>query len=67
MQRTIREIKNAVPEMIIMPDVALDPYSIYGHDGIITNGQIDNDATNEALARNVGFTCRSWCRYCSAK
>jgi porphobilinogen synthase len=51
MQRTIREIKNAVPEMIVMPDVALDPYSIYGHDGIITNGQIDNDATNEALAR----------------
>jgi porphobilinogen synthase len=51
MQRTIREIKNAVPEMIIMPDVALDPYSIYGHDGIITNGQIDNDATNDALAR----------------
>lgn len=50
MQRTIREIKNAVPEMIIMPDVALDPYSVYGHDGIITNGQIDNDATNEALA-----------------
>lgn len=51
MQRTIREIKNAVPEMIVMPDVALDPYSIFGHDGIITNGQIDNDATNEALAR----------------
>ena len=50
MQRTIREIKNAVPEMIIMLDVALDPYSVYGHDGIITNGQIDNDATNEALA-----------------
>lgn len=50
MQRTIREIKNAVPEMIVMPDVALDPYSIYGHDGIITNGYIDNDATNEALA-----------------
>lgn len=50
MQRTIREIRNAVPEMVIMPDVALDPYSVYGHDGIITNGQIDNDATNEALA-----------------
>lgn len=50
MQRTIREIKNAVPEMVVMPDVALDPYSIYGHDGIITNGQIDNDATNDALA-----------------
>ena len=40
MQRTIREIKNAIPEMIVMPDVALDPYSIYGHDGIITNGQV---------------------------
>lgn len=50
MQQTIREIKNAVPEMVVMPDVALDPYSIYGHDGIITNGIVDNDATNEALA-----------------
>lgn len=50
MQRAIREIKNAVPGMIVMPDVALDPYSIYGHDGIITDGEIDNDATNEALA-----------------
>ena len=51
MQRSIREIKNAIPEMVVMPDVALDPYSVFGHDGIITNGQIDNDATNEALAR----------------
>lgn len=51
MQQTIKAIKNAVPEMIVMPDVALDPYSIYGHDGIITNGQIDNDATNLALAK----------------
>lgn len=50
MQRAIREIKNAVPGMVVMPDVALDPYSIYGHDGIITDGEIDNDATNEALA-----------------
>lgn len=50
MQRSIREIKNAVPEMIVMPDIALDPYSIYGHDGIVTQGKIDNDATNEALA-----------------
>ncbi len=51
MQRTIREIKNAIPEMVVMPDVALDPYSIYGHDGIITNGKVDNDATNESLAK----------------
>lgn len=51
MQNTIKAIKDAVPEMIVMPDVALDPYSIYGHDGIITNGKIDNDATNDALAK----------------
>lgn len=51
MQRTIKEIKNAVPEMVVMPDVALDPYSMYGHDGIITNGKIDNDATSDALAK----------------
>jgi porphobilinogen synthase len=34
--------------MIVMPDVALDPYSIYGHDGIIENGDVENDATNDA-------------------
>ena len=51
MQNTIKAIKDAVPEMIVMPDVALDPYSIFGHDGIITNGKVDNDATNEALVK----------------
>lgn len=51
MQQTIKAIKDAVPEMIVMPDVALDPYSIYGHDGIIGDGKILNDETNEALAR----------------
>jgi len=50
MQTTIKAIKDAVPEVIIMPDVALDPYSIYGHDGIIQNGKVDNDSTLEALA-----------------
>lgn len=51
MQQTIRAIKDAVPEMIIMSDVALDPYSIYGHDGIIKNGEIINDETVEALTK----------------
>jgi porphobilinogen synthase len=37
--------------MIVMPDVALDPYSIYGHDGIIENGDVENDSTNEALVK----------------
>src|SRR4029079_7134316 len=35
MQRSIKEIKNAVPGMLVMTDVALDPYSTYGHDGIV--------------------------------
>ena len=51
MQEAIRAIKTACPEMIVMPDVALDPYSIYGHDGIIENGDVANDATNDALVK----------------
>jgi porphobilinogen synthase len=51
MQRAIRAIKATCPEMIVMPDVALDPYSIYGHDGIIENGDVANDATNDALVK----------------
>jgi porphobilinogen synthase len=51
MQNAIRAIKVACPEMIVMPDVALDPYSIYGHDGIIAKGDIENDLTNAALKK----------------
>ena len=40
MQRSIKAIKDAVPEMYVMTDVALDPYSIYGHDGIVKDGEI---------------------------
>jgi porphobilinogen synthase len=51
MQRAIKAIKNAIPEMIVMTDVALDPYSSYGHDGIVEGESIVNDATVEVLAR----------------
>jgi porphobilinogen synthase len=51
MQRSIKAIKDAVPEMVVMTDVALDPYSSYGHDGIVENGEIVNDPTVEALVR----------------
>src|SRR6476646_4674936 len=51
MQRSIRAIKQAIPEMYIMTDVALDPYSSFGHDGIVEQGEIVNDATVEALVR----------------
>ena len=51
MQQAIRAIKAACPEMIVMPDVALDPSSIYGHDGIIANGDVENDSTVAALVK----------------
>ncbi|MER3463544.1 MAG: porphobilinogen synthase [Chitinophagaceae bacterium] len=51
MQRSIKAIKDAVPEMYIMTDVALDPYSSYGHDGIVKDGEIVNDPTVEALVK----------------
>lgn len=53
MQRSVRAIKAAVPGMVVMTDVALDPYSIYGHDGIVDKekGIILNDETVEALTR----------------
>lgn len=51
MQRSIRAIKDAVPDMLVMTDVALDPYSSFGHDGIVENGEIVNDLTVEVLAK----------------
>jgi len=51
MQRSVRAIKDACPEMLIMTDVALDPFSSYGHDGIVEGNEIVNDATVEVLAK----------------
>lgn len=51
MQRAIKTIKNVAPDMLVMTDVALDPYSSYGHDGIVENGQIINDKTAAVLAQ----------------
>lgn len=51
MQRAVREIKEVCSEMIVMTDVALDPYSSYGHDGIVEDGIIVNDVTVEVLAQ----------------
>ncbi|MBC9794625.1 porphobilinogen synthase [Sinomicrobium weinanense] len=49
MQRAIKTVKDTVPEMLVMTDVALDPYSSYGHDGIVENGRILNDESVDAL------------------
>lgn len=51
MQRAIKTVKDVAPDMYVMTDVALDPYSSYGHDGIVENGQILNDETAEVLAQ----------------
>jgi len=51
MQRAIRSIKKVVPEIVVMTDVALDPYSSYGHDGIVEKGVILNDVTVEVLCK----------------
>ena len=51
MQQSIRAIKNACPGMVVMTDVALDPFSSDGHDGIVVNGEIVNDPSVEVLAK----------------
>lgn len=48
---TIRAIKDRFPEVCVMTDVAMDPYSSDGHDGLVENGQILNDPTLEILAK----------------
>lgn len=49
--RATRAIKRDVPEIAVMTDVALDPYNIHGHDGIVRNGVIVNDESVEALTK----------------
>ena len=51
MQRAIGCVKEAAPEMVVLTDVALDPYSSFGHDGIVENNTIVNDPTVEVLAQ----------------
>ncbi len=50
-QRTVRAIKKEIPDITIITDVALDPFSTYGHDGIVEDGKILNDETVEVLVK----------------
>jgi porphobilinogen synthase len=52
-QRTIKAIKQEIPEITVITDVALDPFSIYGHDGIVEDGKILNDETVEVLVKQA--------------
>ncbi len=49
--QAIRAIKQAVPDIAVMTDIALDPYNINGHDGYVRDGEIINDETVEALVK----------------
>ncbi len=51
LQRTVRLLKSSVPAITVVTDVAMDPYSIDGHDGLVENGRILNDPTLEILAK----------------
>lgn len=51
MQQSVKAIKEQFPEMLVMTDVALDPYSSYGHDGVVKEGEIVNDESVELLAK----------------
>lgn len=52
-QRTVRAIKQEIPEITVITDVALDPFSTYGHDGIVQDGKILNDETVEVLVKQA--------------
>jgi len=60
-QRAIKEVKNALPDLLVMTDVALDPYSSDGHDGLVDpkTGEILNDPTLEVLAKMAIVQSRS--------
>lgn len=51
MQRSVRAIKKALPDLVVMTDVALDPFSSFGHDGIVEGQEIVNDKTVDVLAK----------------
>ncbi|HFQ79918.1 MAG TPA: porphobilinogen synthase [Desulfobacterales bacterium] len=52
-QQAVRELKNAAPELMVVTDVCLCEYTDHGHCGIIVNGEVDNDATLEVLAKTA--------------
>jgi porphobilinogen synthase len=59
--QAIRAIKKAVPEIGVLCDVALDPYTSHGHDGLLIDGEIDNDRTVEVLVRQALIQAEAGC------
>jgi porphobilinogen synthase len=59
--RTVRAIKSAVPQIGVLCDVALDPYTSHGHDGVLRDGDVHNDATIELLVQQSLVQVRAGC------
>ncbi len=59
--RTVRAIKQAAPEIGILCDVALDPYTSHGHDGLVRDGDVHNDSTIEVLVRQALVQAEAGC------
>jgi porphobilinogen synthase len=52
-QRAVRAVKKALPNLLVICDVCLDEYTSHGHCGLIKNGEVDNDSTLELLANTA--------------
>ncbi len=59
--RAIAEVKSAMPELGIIADVALDPYTTHGHDGVLEQGEVANDATVELLVQQALVLAKAGC------
>ncbi|MCB9679862.1 MAG: porphobilinogen synthase [Alphaproteobacteria bacterium] len=57
--RIVRRLKAEVPDLLVITDVALDPYSSLGQDGIVVDGRIDNDVTLDALVQQAACHARA--------
>ena len=61
LNRALRAVKENVPGLLAIADVALDPYTSHGHDGILSRGEVDNDGTVEILAEMAVVQARAGC------
>jgi len=61
MCRSIRAVRASLPEMVLVCDVALDPYTTHGHDGLLRDGEILNDETVEVLCRQALVQAEAGC------
>jgi porphobilinogen synthase len=59
--RAVRELKRALPELGVLCDVALDPFTSHGHDGVIRHGYVDNDETVALLCRQAVLQAEAGC------